>query len=65
MKARASQTEATTEEAQRLLALPEKAEVHLTLPENLEAEAELFDRLMGQQIVLLFESDANNTRKGF
>lgn len=57
MKAKASQTEASTEEAQRLIALPEKVEMLITLSETAATEAELLDRLIAPQILALFENN--------
>jgi hypothetical protein len=56
MKAKGSNTELGNVGAAPLVALPENAEFHLMLPENAVSEAELLDRLIGQQIVALFES---------
>ncbi|NMW32732.1 hypothetical protein HKD42_11730 [Altererythrobacter sp. RZ02] len=59
MKAKASQNEASREDSRRLVALPEKVELQIVLPENAATEAELLDRLIGQQIIVLFEGEAN------
>jgi len=47
--------------AQPLVALPKNVEMKAALPEDASSEAELLDRLIGQQIVALFE-DAKNWR---
>tara|TARA_R110001606_G_scaffold54071_2_gene132785 strand:- start:5831 stop:6010 length:180 start_codon:yes stop_codon:yes gene_type:complete len=59
MEAERSDVGVDSQGAQPLVALPKNVEMKATLPEDASSEAELLDRLIGQQIVAIFE-DANN-----
>lgn len=60
MKAEPSNTKAENQGARQLVALPETVEVQVPLSEDMTSEADLLDRLIGQQILALF-GGADNT----